>query len=71
MITSKLTGRGRTTIPVLVRQALRLRQGDEIAYRIEAGRVILTRTDPAVPADPFAAFGEWSSEADRQAYADL
>lgn len=72
MITSKLTSKAQTTIPQAVRVALRLKAGDEIAYTIEDGRVILTRaqTDRAAD-DPFATFAEWDSEADRKAYADL
>ncbi|MEQ9637914.1 MAG: type II toxin-antitoxin system PrlF family antitoxin [Devosia marina] len=71
MITSKLTSKAQTTIPQAVRNALHLREGDEIAYVIENGRVILTRASGEVAEDPFATFGEWDSEADRQAYADL
>lgn len=71
MITSKLTSKAQTTIPQAVRNALHLREGDEIAYVIENGRVILTRASGEVTEDPFATFGEWDSEADRQAYADL
>ena len=55
----------------MVRRALDLRQGDELAYRIEADRVILSRADQAVSTNPFSVFGEWSSAADRQAYASL
>jgi len=71
MITSKLTSKAQTTIPQAVRNALHLREGDEIAYVIENGRVILTRASGEVAEDPFATFGEWDSEADRHAYADL
>ena len=70
-IRSAIGSRGRTTIPRAVRRALGLRQGDELAYRIEADRVILRWTDRVVSIDPFSVFGEWSSEADRQAYASL
>ena len=71
MITSKLTSKAQTTIPLPVRNALRLAEGDEIAYRIEGDHVILTKADRSAADDPFATFGEWSSEADRLAYADL
>jgi len=43
MITSKLTSKAQTTIPQPVRVALHLREGDAIAYRIEDGRVILSK----------------------------
>lgn len=73
MITSKLTSKAQTTIPQAVRNALHLREGDEIAYRIEEGQVVLTRVQDANRAadDPFATFSEWDSEADREAYAKL
>ncbi len=71
MITSKLTTKAQTTIPQPVRQALQLREGDEIAYVIEDGRVTITKVLVAATDDPFATFSEWDSEADRKAYANL
>ena len=71
MITSKLTSKGQTTIPLPVLNALRLAGGDRIAYLIEGDRVVLTKASREVADDPFATFGEWSSEADRRGYADL
>jgi antitoxin PrlF len=53
-----------------VRDALRLRPGDELVYAIEGDRVWICKArEPSD--DPFAAFGEWSSEADRRGYAGL
>ena len=71
MITSKLTSKAQTTIPQPVRAALRLRAGDEIAYEIEAGRVIVTRAGQDAGDDPFGTFDEWHSAADRAAYGKL
>lgn len=72
MITSKLTSKAQTTIPQAVRKVLNLHEGDEIAYHIENGQVVLTRVREAEPVDdPFATFSEWDSEADREAYANL
>ncbi len=71
MITSKLTSKAQTTIPLPVRSALRLTAGDEVVYTIEGDRVILTKADRTPVDDPFATFGEWSSDADRRAYGDL
>lgn len=73
MITSRLTSKAQTTIPQAVRAALKLREGDELAYRIEDDEVILTKTrrPDAGSEDPFPAFDEWSSDADAKAYADL
>ena len=71
MITSKLTSKAQTTIPLPVRQALHLAEGDELVYQVEGDRVVLTKAQRGPVEDPFATFGEWSSEADTQAYADL
>jgi antitoxin PrlF len=71
MITSKLTAKAQTTIPQPVRAALRLKAGDELVYVIEQGRAILTKAKTEPIDDPFGAFDEWSSDADRKAYAKL
>jgi antitoxin PrlF len=71
MITSKLTSKAQTTIPLPVRHALRLAPGDKLACAIDGERVIVTKAEKAAADDPFAAFSEWSSEADRVGYADL
>ena len=70
MITSKLTTKAQTTIPQAVRAALKLHEGDQLAYAIEDGRVVLTRYAEPLD-DPFATFSEWSSAADIEGYADL
>ena len=71
MITSKITSKAQTTIPQSVRKALRVRAGDAIAYKIERGRVIVTKAARGTSEDPFATFGEWDSENDRRAYGKL
>lgn len=72
MITSKLTTKAQTTIPQPVRAALNLQVGDEIAYSIEGGRVVLSRARPEPSTDdPFGTFSEWDSSADVEAYAGL
>jgi antitoxin PrlF len=71
MITSKLTSKAQTTIPQAVRTALRLREGDEIAYLIEEDRVVLMRGPAADIDDPFKTFAEWASDADTKAYGGL
>ena len=77
MITSKLTSRSQTTIPRAVRRALGVGAGDDIAYVIDEGQVVLTRATPsrarsALPfEDPFEAFEEWHSAEDIEAFRDL
>ena len=71
MITSRLTDKGQTSIPLPVRHALCLREGDEIAYSID-GDVVTMRKAPSTAAeDPFDTFTEWDSDADRKAYPNL
>lgn len=56
MITSKLTSKAQTRIPQAVRAALRQTEGDELAYQIEGGRVILTKASNRGGEDPFGTF---------------
>ena len=72
MITSRLTSKAQTTVPHAVRTALGLRPGDELAYTLADGHVVLTRRPAAQEGDdPFATFGEWDSAEDARAYAGL
>jgi antitoxin PrlF len=71
VIKSKLTAKAQTTIPRPVREALRLKPGDEIVYQIQDDRVVLSKASEASADDPFATFSEWDSAADRDAYAGL
>jgi antitoxin PrlF len=55
-----------------VREALGLRQGDEIVYLIKSGRVAISKAGAkARMDDPFAAFEEWDSDVDQKAYANF
>jgi len=71
MVTSKLTSKAQTTVPQAVRAALGLKEGDELLYEIEGEHVVLKKARRTVADDPFAAFHEWDSEADRKAYAEF
>jgi len=72
--TAKLTRKYQATIPARVRQALGLAAGDVIAFDVDGNEVRLRK---ATPVDlEFAGalsdtLGEWSSEADDEAYRDL
>jgi antitoxin PrlF len=71
VITSRLTTKAQTTIPQPVRTALGLEPGDEIAYEIADGTVILRKAARDRTDDPFRTFSEWDSKADRKAYGKL
>ena len=58
IITSKLTSNARTTIPLPVRKALRLIEGDEIVYLVEGDCVFLSKVNQEPIVDPFATFSE-------------
>ncbi len=77
MITSKLSSKAQTTIPQPVRTALGVKEGDELAYAIEDGRVVITKAPPRLPRkgepleDPFSTFWEWDSKEDEEDFAGL
>jgi antitoxin PrlF len=43
-VAAKLTSKGQLTIPKAVRDALGLREGDEVIFRVEGNRAVLART---------------------------
>jgi antitoxin PrlF len=81
MITSKLASKAQTTIPKAVRAALGMVEPDDgiayAIYAIEDGRVVLTTATLAklrcgAPfEDRFAAFREWETPEDDEAFRDL
>jgi AbrB family looped-hinge helix DNA binding protein len=43
-VVARLTSKGQVTIPKPVRDALGLRDGDEVVFRVEGDRAVLART---------------------------
>lgn len=43
-VAARLTSKGQVTIPKSVRDALGLRDGDEVVFRVEGMRAVLART---------------------------
>jgi antitoxin PrlF len=41
--TAKITSKGQVTIPKSVRAALRMREGDDIVFRVEGQRAVIAR----------------------------
>jgi antitoxin PrlF len=68
---SKVSVKSQTVIPREVRERLGLKPGDTLRYRLTDDGVFLDKVAAGEADDPFAAFAEWSSEADEKAYADL
>jgi antitoxin PrlF len=67
---SKISVKNQTVIPIEVRERLKLRPGDILRYRATADGVLLDKATKAHD-EPFAAFSEWTSEADEKAYSGL
>jgi antitoxin PrlF len=53
---STLTAKGQTTVPKPIRQALSLREGDQIAFRVDEKGVTLRRVDEARQDPAIASF---------------
>ena len=53
---STLTAKGQTTVPKPIRQALSLREGDQIAFRVDENGVTLRRVDEAREDPAIASF---------------
>ena len=71
---AKIGARGRTTIPKPIREAAGLREGDEIAFKIEGCRLVVHKVVPG--RDEYLlgvgeAMGEWLSREDEAAWRDL
>ena len=43
-VSAKLTSKGQVTLPKQVREALGLKTGDQVVFRVEANRAVLART---------------------------
>jgi AbrB family looped-hinge helix DNA binding protein len=43
-VAAKVTSKGQVTVPKAVREALGIKEGDEIVFRVEGNRAVLART---------------------------
>jgi len=43
-VSAKLTSKGQLTVPKAVRDALELKEGDRVVFRVEGNRAVLART---------------------------
>jgi antitoxin PrlF len=67
---SKVSVKSQTVIPREVREQLKLKPGDTLRYRMTEDGILLDKATETGD-DPFAAFSEWTSEADENAYGKL
>jgi antitoxin PrlF len=73
-LTSKVTQKYQATIPQTVREKLAIDKGDRVIFEIEDEKVVLKKLstlDWEYLESIAATLGEWSSEADEEAYRDL
>ena len=72
-ITSKVSVKSQTVIPLAVRQHLKIKAGDELEYELLDGAAVIRpiKALTAIGDDPFSTFTEWTSKADKEAYDDL
>jgi AbrB family looped-hinge helix DNA binding protein len=74
MLFSKITAKAQTTVPKGVREALGVKPGDMLVYRISKGRVTLARAEPVDRTYLKAVestLSEWTSAEDAAAYDDV
>jgi antitoxin PrlF len=71
MITSKLTTKAQTTIPLPIGHALRLRADDEISHSIEDDVVTMRKVSAAAIEDPRGTLNERDTDANRIVYRHL
>jgi antitoxin PrlF len=43
-VAAKVTSKGQVTVPKAVRDALGIKEGDEVVFRVEGNRAVLART---------------------------
>jgi antitoxin PrlF len=43
-IAARVTSKGQVTVPKVVREALGIKEGDEVLFRLEGNRAVLART---------------------------
>ena len=72
---SKLTSKSQATIPGRVREKLRLKPGDSVAFKFKGGHIYLQKARPIdrvfANAVEETLKDEWHSAHDERAYADL
>jgi len=71
---AKITSKSQTTVPKEVRDALGVKPGDMLVYRIAKGRVTVARADPldrAYLKSVESTLSEWTSAEDAAAYDNL
>lgn len=67
---SRVSVKSQTVLPRQVREALGVKPGDTLRYRLTDRGIVIDKA-PSETEDPFAAFSEWAGQNDDDAYGDL
>jgi antitoxin PrlF len=67
---SRVSTKGQTVIPKIVRERLGLKTGDRIRFRLDEKGVTIDKVRSPGD-DPFASFAEWTSDEDEKLYRGL
>ena len=67
---SKVSVKSQTVLPREIRERLRISPGDRLRYIVDDKGVRIEKETSPGEDDPFAAFTEWSSSEDDEAYGD-
>ncbi len=70
-VQSKISVKSQTVLPREVRERLGIKPGDTLVYRMDEDSIRLEKSRVRPEDDPFAAFTEWASAEDDDAYANL
>ncbi len=71
---SKITSKGRVTIPHALLGAADLKTGDKLVFRLDGDRIVATKLKPAensCSGSHFSNFEEWLSDEDEEAWSNL
>jgi len=68
---SRVSTKSQTVLPRAVREALAVRPGDTLRYRMTDVGIVIDKAPATEVDDPFATFSEWAGAHDDEAYGDL
>jgi antitoxin PrlF len=70
-MSSKVSVKAQTVIPLAIRERLGIRAGDTLRYTITPEGIMIDRAPLLNEEDPFVAFHEWATPEEDEAWKDL
>jgi antitoxin PrlF len=68
---ARISSKGQTVIPKVIREKLGLRPGDTVRFKLRPKGGVTIDKAPTGDGDPFVTFDEWASEEDEKLFRDL